>query len=388
MRVAMVGPCPAHPRAPADQHPLPGGVDAVVVALANGLARTPGIELRVITASSELAAPIRIDGGRFPVSCVPRPRGGRFTGQRSVISSLRQQIVAFAPDVVHAHSAGIYARAALASDRPAVITVHGVIYREMQQAWPTSAWPDRLRWLSDALLERSVMRRASDIIAISPYIIAESRRTGARFHMVENPVDDRFFTSNVPLPGRERLLYVGRVIPRKGILTLLRAFGQIAQVRPAAALTLVGETTTDPAYAAQCRALVVELGIADRVEFIGALPPDAVLAQYGASDLVLLASEQETAPVSIAEAMATGRAVVATDVGGCAAMVADGVTGRIVPSRDPGALAVAASALLAAPERLAHMGQAARAAAEARFRLDAVVTATLAVYRQISEGKT
>ena len=70
------------------------------------------------------------------------------------------------------------------------------------------------------------------------------------------------------------------------------------------------------------------------------LTPDAVRAEYAACDLALLASEQETAPVTIAEAMAAGRAVVTTDVGGCAAMVEDGVTGRVVPPRAPAALAV------------------------------------------------
>lgn len=384
-----MGPYPVDPRAPAGQPPLPGGVDAVVLALADGLARRPGIEVSVITAVSGLTAPVRVDGGRFPVYCVPRPRGGRLTGQRAVIGCLCQQITASAPDIVHAHIAGIYGRAALLSQRPAVLTLHGVIYREMRQAWPTSNWPARLRWLSDALLERAVVRRAPEIIAISPYIVAEFRRqTGARFHMVENPVDDRFFIADALPLCRQRLLYVGRVIPRKGILALLHAFGQIAQARPAATLTLVGEMTTDPGYTARCHTLVSELGVADRVRFAGALPPAAVLQEYAASDLVLLASEQETAPVSIAEAMAAGRAVVATDVGGCAAMVADGVTGRIVPARDPGALAAAVSGLLAEPERLAQMGLAARAAAEARFRRDAVVEATLAVYRQILEGRT
>jgi len=388
VKVALLGPYPVDPRVPAGQPPLPGGVDAVVLALARGLARWPGLELRVITAVSGLTTPVQVDGGGFLLSCVPRPRGGRLTGQRQVVRNLRQQIAAFAPDVVHGHIAGIYARAALVSGRPAVITLHGVICREMQQAWPTSSWPTRLRWLSDALFERAVIRRAPEIIAISPYIVAEFHgRTRARFHGVENPVDDRFFAVKAPPPGRERLLCVARLIPRKGILALVRAFGQLAQARPAAILVVVGETETAPDYTAQCRALAAELGVAERVEFTGALSPDAVLAQYAASDLVLLSSEQETAPVSIAEAMAIGRAVVATDVGGCAAMVADGVTGHVVPPRDPVALAATAGALLADPVRLARMGQAARAAAEARFRLDAVVEATLAVYRHTLEGK-
>ena len=129
-----------------------------------------------------------------------------------------------------------------------------------------------------------------------------------------------------------------------------------------------------------------DLGVAGKVTFTGALPPDAIKAHLAAADIVLLASEQETAPVTIAEAMAAGRPVVATDVGGCAAMVADGATGRIVPPKDPRALAAAVTDLLADPARCAALGQAGRAAAEARFRLSAVIDATTAVYRRVLEG--
>ena len=235
--------------------------------------------------------------------------------------------------------------------------------------------------LADARFERSVIRRAREIIAISPYVLdVFRRRTHARFHLIENPVDGRFFTVTDPPPGRDRLLCVGRVIPRKGILALIEAFAQVARTRLDATLVIAGETETDLVYVERCRERVAALGLADRVRFTGGLAPDAVRTEYAACDLALLASEQETAPVTIAEAMAAGRAVVTTDVGGCAAMVEDGVNGRVVPPRAPAALAAAVLELLAAPEHLREMGQAARTAAERRFRLDAVVEATVNVY--------
>lgn len=386
MRIALLGPYPWVPGAPPGQPPLAGGVDAVVLALARGLARRPGLDVCVITAVSGLVTPLQVGAEGYPVFCVPRPRGGRLTGQRQVVAGLRKQLAAFAPDIAHAHIAGIHAKAALLSGLPAVVTLHGIIYREMQQAWPlTASWSTRLRWLIDTLAERAIVRQAREIIAINPYVQTEFRgRTQARFHTVENPVDDRFFIAT-PVQGRARLLCVARVIPRKGILTLIQAFALIAQTHPAATLAVAGEITAEPGYAAQCRALAQALGIADRVDFLGALPPAEVLAQYAAADLVVLASEQETAPVTIAEALAAGRPVVTTDVGGCAAMVADGVTGRVVPARNPVALAEAVLALLADPAACTAMGQAAQAAAAARFRLDAVAGATLAVYHSILE---
>lgn len=382
MKVALLGPYPVEP-IPGDA-PLPGGVDAVVTVLAPALAARQDIDLSVVTAVAGLGQPIRRAGNGYAFHAVPRPRGGRLTGQRAVQANLRAQIAALAPDIVHAHSAGIYAGAALGCGVPAVITLHGIIYREMQQAWGGSAWPDRLRLLADACFERSVVRRAREIIAISPYVLdVFRRRTHARFHLVENPVAGRFFAVTDPPPGHGRLLYVGRVIPRKGTLALIDAFAQIAGARGGATLVIAGEIDTDPVYVERCRAQVAAAGLAERVRFTGGLAPEDVRAEYAACDLVLLASEQETAPVTIAEAMAAGRAVVTTDVGGCAAMVEDGVSGRVVSPRVPAALAAAVLDLLAEPERIRAMGRAARAAAERRFRLEAVVDATVNVYRAV-----
>jgi D-inositol-3-phosphate glycosyltransferase len=387
MKIALLGPCSTEIGPGRADQPLAGGVDAVVLALARSLAARQDLELSVVTAPSGLTQPAQHPGDGFMLYCVPRPRGGRLTGQRPVVENLRAQLIALAPDIVHAHSAGIYAGGALASGLPAVVTLHGIIGREARQAWATSSWPDRLRWWADARFERGVVRRARDIIAISPYVLAEFQAyTTARFHLIENPVDDRYFAAAAPLPGRSRLLCVARAIPRKGIATLVEAFALAAEAWPAASLIIVGETTSDPTYVARCRQLAVDLGVAGRVVFTGALSPDAIVAHHAAADGLVLASEQETAPVTIAEAMAMGRPVVATDVGGCAAMVADGLTGLIVPPRDPQALAGAMGELLADPARCAALGKAGRAVAEARFRLSAVTDATLAVYRSILEG--
>lgn len=383
MRVALLGPHPVGADGSQATPPLAGGVDAVVVALARGLARHGNVDVAVVSAVSEFRAPRVFDADGYSVYLVPRPRGGRMTGQRKVVSALIRQIDAIDPDICHAHIAGVYARAALRSDRPAVITLHGIIARELRQAWSDSSWLTRLRWLYDARLEDRVVRDARNIIAISPYIRSEfAHTTQARYYEVENPVEDRFF--DMPAPqGGERLLCVARVIPRKGIATLIQTFGEVACKRPQALLTVVGEMDAAPEYAAHCRNLARSLGLGERVIFTGGLSPEEVARELAQSDLVVLASEQETAPVSIAEAMAAGRPVVTTDVGGCAALVADGETGRVVAPRDPHAMAAAIDDLLGDQASLGAMGRAGRVAAEARFRADVVVAQTVQAYQSI-----
>ena len=260
MKVALLGP---HPVALAPGGaPLPGGVDAVVAVLAPALAARNDVDLAVVTAVAGLSAADPPAGNGYTVYAVPRPRGGRLTGQRAVQAHLRAQLAALAPDIVHAHSAGIYAGAALGcgrSDGHHPPRHH--LTARCSRRGPDSAWSARLRMLADARFERSVIRRAREIIAISPYVLDVFRhRTHARFHLVENPVDGRFFTVTDPPPGRDRLLSVGRVIPRKGILALIEAFAQVARTRPDATLVIAGETETDPVYVERCRAACRGIG--------------------------------------------------------------------------------------------------------------------------------
>ncbi|MGV8084617.1 MAG: glycosyltransferase [Coriobacteriia bacterium] len=111
-------------------------------------------------------------------------------------------------------------------------------------------------------------------------------------------------------------------------------FARVRQALPAAVLEIAGQTDADPDYVQLCLRKAHELNIEDAVTFLGNLHGKELLDAYGRAQLVMLTSLQETAPVTIAEAMAAGRAVVATSVGGVSDMIADGVTGILAP--EPG----------------------------------------------------
>lgn len=178
-----------------------------------------------------------------------------------------------------------------------------------------------------------------------------------------------------PAGGGARVLYLGGFADRaKGGAVLLEALPELAAAAPAARVTLAGpgELPED------------SNGVPDGFAgWAGWLDADAKAGAFRASDVVVFPSLSEGLPVALLEAMAYGRAIVATRVGGMPEVVGDDAEAVLVPAGDPAALAGAIAGLAADPDRRARLGAAARRRAE---RLnDVEVTDRLdAIYRELA----
>ncbi|MBM4456953.1 MAG: glycosyltransferase family 4 protein [Chloroflexi bacterium] len=377
MRVALLGLYPVEDR-------VTSGVETVVLALSAGLVRR-GIELHVVDTAPDLRRPevTRRDG--LVLHRTPHPRGDRLLWRQPVVWPLLRELKAIGADVVHAQQTNYFADAALRSGRPAVISIQGVIFREAALASRTGSLPMRLRWTIDALYERWVLARARHLIATGPHYLREELRplTRARFHSIENPIESIFFDAPDDPGHGATALYVGQIIARKDVLTLIRAFGRVAAALPAAQLDLAGTLAEEPDYAAACQAEVRRLGLDARVRFLGNQGRAAVAGLLARANLLVLASLQETAPLVISEAMAAGRPIVATAVGDVPWMVQHEETGLVVSPGDATGLADALTLLLSRPEQRCAYGRAARALARRRYHIDSVVDRTLAVYEEV-----
>jgi len=374
MRILLFGPYPL-----ADNR-ITGGVMAVVRALAQGLTRHPDIEVAVASALPGNAERVEKEG-RLTIYRVGIPRLPRTRRHRSIRRKLVAVANDFRPAIIHAHGTGYYAAAALDGYWPVILTAHGVVSLEAKRSG-ASGFKDKLAWRYDAAMEARVLRRARHAIAISPYI----RQAFAAYpHLqwidIPNPVDDRFFEiDHQPEPGR--LFSPARIIPRKGVDTLIRAFAAIADAFPAATLRLAGETASMPDFARHCREIVADAGLADRVHFLGNLDKEALSEEFSRAAGVALPARQETAPVAIEEALAAGCPVIAARVGGVPWMIAHEQNGLLVPPDDVQSLAGALNRLLANNDDAALWSQNARTSAQI-YRLNAVAAATLAAYQQV-----
>jgi glycosyltransferase involved in cell wall biosynthesis len=271
-------------------------------------------------------------------------------------------------DVVHAHDPHALA-AALLAGAPRVAS-------------------RRVDFAVERRASRWKYRRCERIIAVSEAVAAVLRRDGIapdRVRVVYEGVPDR-----PPQAGGRALLaalgvpaaalVVGNVAAltdHKDHRTLLSAAAGVAARVPAAHFVIVGEGERKAALQAQA----AELGLDGRVVFAGFREDlDRLIPAF---DVFCLSSKMEGLGTSLLDAMCFARPVVATAAGGIPEAVEDGVTGRVVPVLDPGALATALVSVLTDPSARERLGTAGRRRFESRFSADRMVEATLAVYDEL-----
>jgi glycosyltransferase involved in cell wall biosynthesis len=161
---------------------------------------------------------------------------------------------------------------------------------------------------------------------------------------------------------------VGKLVPRKGVDTLVEAMGILAE-RDVPAPLLVVAGIGELRESMEARA--AELGISGRIRFLGKIPHEDVPLAMAAGDVFVLPSLSEGLPTVVCEAMSCGRPVVATAVDGTPEIVRDGETGFLVPPRDPEALAGALARVLDDPALAARMSYRADVIAAERYTWEA-----------------
>lgn len=230
----------------------------------------------------------------------------------------------------------------------------------------------RLRKLTDVVLDKVTDAYFGVAAAQLPYLVDELGFPRRKVRIIHNGVEPGSFSDDVGRATRSSLglrdddLVVGIVAalrPEKDHETFLRAAALVAEADTRARFLVVGDGPPRPAL----EALAQQLGIGDRVLFTGAR--NDVAALLAAMDVFVLSSYSDCFPMALLEAMAAARPAVCTAVGGVAEMLEDGVTGYLVPPKDPAALAQRLSELLGDDGARRGFGAAARARVEAEFTL-------------------
>jgi glycosyltransferase involved in cell wall biosynthesis len=281
-------------------------------------------------------------------------------------------------DIVHAHGlrgAVVGGFAARRAGLPYLFTVHNLL-------------PD-LNFVQ-SLAFREMARKANRVIAVSAAVATTLQAMGLsaqQIAVIPNGVDLTRFEGRTE-PGRTRailgikagermLLGVGRLAPEKGFDVLIEAFTSMHPRLPDVRLVIAGEGPEAP----QLKVLAEATG--NRVLFVGHMPDTVPL--FEAADIVVAPSRQEGQGIVPLEAMAAGRPVIASRVGGLVETIVEGRTGLLVPSDDVHALAEALKNLLQDAERRAEMGAAGRHRVRQEYSLQTQLQKIEAIYSDVFE---
>lgn len=288
------------------------------------------------------------------------------------------------PDVVHAHHwmSGLSALAAVRGlDVPVVQTFHGLGHVERRAEGEQGGGP-----AGRPSAEQVISRQADRIVATCEDELFELVRMGAsrkRISIVPSGVDVAAFRPDGPTlvrGERPRLVFVGRLAPRAGVDDLITALARV----PDAELLIGGGTAdADDPDLRRLFGVAGAVGVADRVRFLGPVARDDVPRLLRSADVVVGAPRHLPFGRVALEAMACGRAVVTTAVGGMKDTVVDRVTGVLVPPRRPGHLADTLRRLLADRAMPIAYGIAGRDRVLSRYTWPRIATATAAVYAEV-----
>ncbi len=221
---------------------------------------------------------------------------------------------------------------------------------------------------------------------VRQHCIEEDHIDPARVQTIYNGLNlADWSTSSQPEPHREVIVTTaGNIRHVKGHDIFIKAAATIAPQFPNVSFSIAGGIL-EPAYFEELQALVRDLNLTGRFQFLGGVTN--LREHLSSANIFVLPSRSEGFSNAIVEAMAASLPVVATNVGGNAEAVQDGVSGFIVPSEDPPALAAAVAQLLSDPSRAEAMGIAGKQRVADKFTTEAMMSQTVATYTKLLAQK-
>ena len=382
LKVAIVGPYPPN------RDRVRGGIQAVVNNLVAGLVKFEDLDVRVISVDfvgEEQLTPL-------PKATVYLKSANQNISQLLFYRAERQwlsdTIKDIEPDIIHVHGTNFYGCEASNWQPPTIITVHGILEEEAKLDFgELTRWQQfyrRIKGYFNQRFEQKTLATAQYATAISPHIknfLANFPLDRDRIYAINNPIEDSSFdSSDRTVTGR--ILFAGLITIRKGILTLLQGVNLLRTQEVKFELYLAGGVEQQ-SYADLLQDYIHKHQLGSEVTFCGLLDKSEMKQAIEECQVLVLPSQAEVSPTIVQEAMAAGKPVVATNVGGVPYLVEDGGSGILVPFGDAPALAEALMKLLSDKALSKSMGDRGRVLAEKNFRQSVICQQTHDLYYQI-----
>lgn len=380
LKVVMVGALPVN------LAEVKGGVEAVILNLLNGFTSMRDVVVTHLAFSKEVQKETMINlSDNVRIRFIPFISNLELVDYAINGKVLNRIINEERADLIHIQEITPHLLRFLAFRKDnVVVTQHGIMSEELKYA---SGAAQRMKCLFKAAVERYAFPKFRNIIFISQYNRRLYRGTPSNETQIFNPVNPIFFEKVTTAKSQKNnLLYVGVLSRRKNIKLVLEALDELNKEGYPFALHVAGGFK-EAAYEEEVMSVVDQFGLTDRVQFHGWLKQEQIRALYDVCPVFVLPSMQETLPVSIAEAMAQGKIVIASDVGAIREMFTDRKSGFLFKKNDKNDLVKTFTEVFNLAEKNT-IGEAARAEALQKFDPENIALKTINFYRQVLSKST
>ncbi len=354
------------------------GAERVVVTLSSALEDmgVHSIVTAIVNPGQESNLGVRAKASELGLTTEEIISKGRI--DRNLIVSLREIIARHQVDVIHCHGIkpGLYSMLAARNRKVALISTCHLWVIEDKRDWLISA------------VDRGLLHAFDEVVAVSASMSPQLRNFGIHHKIVDNGIDLKPFRnpqstliSDMGWAGRPIIGAIGRLAQQKGLPTLLRAAPEILRENPAALFVFAGDGPDEEALQAEAN----KLGIQKSVHFLGV--QENVPGLLASIDVLAMPSLSEGMPMALLEAMAAGKAVVASRVGAIPKVIEHGVNGWLIDSGDVKGLSTGIKEILGSGNFRARLGRAARQTIESRFSAEIMAKNYLEIYREAAARK-
>jgi len=294
-------------------------------------------------------------------------------------------------DIIHAHgylhfSSNAVALSKLFNDKPAVLTTHGIsagytgLKKVIESVYNLTIGRFSLKLFNKIIAlsseEANFIKRLKidhDKIEIVP--------NGIDLDQINLKVDCEEFKRKYKLDGTDIILFVGSLIPRKGLGYLISA---MQYIKPTAILLIVGgELQSYPGMKRALELKAIKLGLEKRILFLGRLSKAELEKAYCSADIFVLPSLSEGFPLVLLEAMSYGKCVVTSNIPSFTSIIQNDVNGILFEVKNSKDLAQKINYLLENPYIRKKLGKRARREVERKYRLDIIIRRILSIYRDV-----
>ena len=314
------------PQLPLNIDSIKGGVHSALINLLNGFAQFP-ISIRVVSFSTEVQEEQIVSfSDSISIHYVPEGNSGShlINYLKNGKKILQKQIADFKPDLIHFQESNSFflIKPISIPKSKTLVTIHGFALEEAKRK---KKLKDKITWLINGWLNPLLMPK--NIIHLSRFSTSKfNSKKVTNGIIIPNAIKNIFFDIPQKIKTDNRLLYLGVIDNNKNLMFTLELLSKLIEKKKYYNLDVLGGFGND-AYEKQIRNFIEEKNLTNYVHFHGWVNQSYVLKQLEQSDILIVSSKHESLPMAIAESMAAGKVVIASNVGGIPEMFENNVSG-------------------------------------------------------------